>query len=216
LETNTGTEPAFERPAHRYGSDHYSRVFRHVECGWERFKVGLVPHGLDHPFTLQLLYALKRQGPVSCEPFLNSGEGIHHLFGEILGSSSYSSSFRRSWVGTGKYPAVEFPQDRRSEASLLATGLVEIDHQALTLSLSQVGEKFLNYLHPSCEDPDIIVRWIDANEVFFRPGSEEAISEWLTKIFRKMKTKVNSIPEHLTAHQGRERLSSKLRWEEWD
>lgn len=185
----------WKRPAHKADYEHYWRIFDHVSESWDTFNDGLVPEGLDHPLALQMLYALRRSGPISCEPYLNSWDGHHHLLDGLL--PSLPDRNRPSWVGTGKYAPMDFGDSKRIEAALIATGLVDIDQQHLTVSLSPIGEKFLDYLHPACEDPDVILRWM-GDDGFFKPDSEDSVEDWLTKFFSKMKTKVNQIPGPLT------------------
>lgn len=208
-----------ERPRtqvnHRSDSNHYWLIFGHVERSWDRYQAGLVPQGLDHPLALQLLYALRRAGgTINAERFLNSWDGGEHMFGALMESRRRST--HDMWCGTGKYEPICYGEDKRPEQALLATGLVEIDHQALTLSITDVGERFLNYLHKSCEDPDVILRWMNPKTGFFNPGSEAAVEEWLTKFFRKMKTRVNLIPPNLCEQKTRGLVVDKLVDEDWD
>jgi hypothetical protein len=189
------------RVNHRSGSDHYWRIFGEVERAWDRYEAGLVPQGLDHPLALQLLYALRRAGTISAERFLNSWDGSEHMFGALFGHRN--SSIADMWQGTGKYGPFHYGQSKKAEQALLATGLVALDHTDLTLSITEIGERFLNYLHPSCEDPDVISRWLDPETGYFRPDSIAGVEEWLTKFFRKMKTKVNAIPPNLCEQKTR-------------
>jgi hypothetical protein len=204
------------RVNHRSDSNHYWLIFGHVERSWERYEAGLVPQGLDHPLALQLLYALRRAGgTISAEKFLNCWDGGAHMFGELMKSREHQN-IQDMWGGTGKYEPICFGEDKKPEQALLATGLVEIDHQTLTLSITDIGERFLNYLHASCEDPDVILRWMNPETRFFNPGSEAAVEEWLTKFFRKMKTRVNLIPPNLCEQRTRGLVVDKLVDEDWD
>ncbi|MCS4088772.1 hypothetical protein [Rhizobium sp. BK176] len=187
----------WKRPAHKYDYNHYWRVFPHIVDGWKALNDGLVPDGLDHPFALQLLYALRKIGPISCSDGLNSWDGHHHLFQALL--PRIEDSHSATWHGTDKYAPLEYGGDKRIEASLIASGLVDIDQQTLTLSINEIGQRFLDYLHPSCEDPDVILRWMGPDG-FFKAGTEDSVEEWVTTHFRKMKTRVNLIPSELTEH----------------
>jgi hypothetical protein len=202
----------WKKPNHKHDSNHYWLIFEHVGSCWDALNHGRVPKGLDHPLALQILYALRKSGPVACEDYLNSWDGSGHLLGALL-KNTRGGYNNETWAGTGKHPPMIFGCDKFVEASLLATGLIEIDHQNLTVSITDIGVKFLDYLHPSCEDPDVILRWL-GEDGFFRPDSLASIEEWLTKFFRKMKTRVNEIPAELTEHRATD--AKDLGWDDFE
>lgn len=170
------------------------QTLRPVRFAWSHLNEGLVPAGLDHPLTLQVLYAVRKSGAIDVSEFLAAGGNGVHLFGSIFGANPVSKN-RDVWLGSGKYRGQELGLSGRGGFALLALGLVAIDFKTSTLSITNVGNRFLDYLHSSCEDPDVILRWMDHDTGLFRPGSEAGVVDWLNAFFRKMKTRVNQIQE---------------------
>jgi hypothetical protein len=97
------------------------------------------------------------------------------------------------WRGTGKYAPYAFdPQLARVASNFVELGLVDFDHLQKSVSLSEKGLRLLDLLHPDCEDPDVIVRWMGADG-FFKPGMQQSCDDWIMRFFSKMKTRVNEI-----------------------
>jgi hypothetical protein len=69
---------------------------------------------------------------------------------------------------------------------------VNFNEEKETASLSELGHRLLDLLHPDCEDPDVILRWAD-EDGFFKPGVRESCDDWIMRFFSKMKTRVNEI-----------------------
>lgn len=97
------------------------------------------------------------------------------------------------WSGTGKHSPLEIPSDLpRVPLAFIEKKLVGYDKQAKTISLTDKGHRFLDMLHPDCEDPDVILRWTD-DDGLFRDGVEQSCDDWIMRFFSKMKTKINEI-----------------------
>lgn len=148
--------------------------------------------GIRRPMFLQLLYALRRAGTSDASYFLR--DGISPWL--TTPSMSEVTSDGRYWRGTGKYPAARIdPLDRiRVEAALFMLGLVDIDRDKAQTHLTARGEAFLDMLHPDCNDPDVMCRWRPEGSSIIMPEHGNAVREWLTRYFRKMKTRVNLLP----------------------
>jgi hypothetical protein len=97
------------------------------------------------------------------------------------------------WVGTGKHPPYAFTDKVAAAAQYFVdVGLVNFNEEKETASLSELGHRLLDLLHPDCEDPDVILRWAD-EDGFFKPGVRESCDDWIMRFFSKMKTRVNEI-----------------------
>ena len=97
------------------------------------------------------------------------------------------------WCGTGKY-APQPISDKLSRAPLrfLRMRLVDYDSRGKTISLSDKGHRFLDMLHPDCEDPDVLLRW-RGEDGHFKDGVEQSCDDWIMRFFSKMKTRINEI-----------------------
>ncbi|MBY3432871.1 hypothetical protein HFN89_01605 [Rhizobium laguerreae] len=98
-----------------------------------------------------------------------------------------------AWKGTGKHAPLAVADDVASAPlSYFAMKFVRYDEGARTIALSDKGHRFLDMLHPDCEDPDVMLRWI-GDDGLFRDGVERSCDEWIMRFFSKMKTRINHI-----------------------
>lgn len=154
------------------------------------YLAGATVSGFYHPLALQLLYALKRRGPVSAQSFAASKTPLDDLF--------LTRDRTVYWPGTGKYPGVEIRKDSeaaQAEKSLFLLGLVERTDQQHQFRISEAGERFLELLHPDCEDPDILNRWADCETGLISGKYSDNVDAWLMRFFSKLKTRVNAIKD---------------------
>jgi hypothetical protein len=97
------------------------------------------------------------------------------------------------WRGTGKYAPIAIQDDlARVPLIFLGAKLVGYDQLTKTISLTEKGHRLLDMLHPDCEDPDVMLRWI-GDDGFFRQDVAKSCDDWIMRFFSKMKTKVNEI-----------------------
>ncbi len=97
------------------------------------------------------------------------------------------------WRGTGKYAPLPV-SDKLARAPLrfLRMRLVDYDSREKTISLSDKGHRFLDMLHPDCEDPDVLLRW-RGEDGHFKCGVQQSCDDWIMRFFSKMKTRINEI-----------------------
>lgn len=97
------------------------------------------------------------------------------------------------WRGTGKYPALPPGNEMASmPLGFLKVGLVSYDFGTKSITLSDKGHRFLDLLHPDCEDPDVLLRWMGPDGLF-KDGVGKSCDDWIMRFFSKMKTRVNEI-----------------------
>ena len=122
---------------------------------------------------------------------------IMQLSGKVTKDASVFFALDRDpsggWKGTGKHTPLAVAGDVETIPMwFIETGLVAYDQNLKTIAVSDKGHRFLELLHPDCEDPDVMLRWI-GDDGFFREGCEKACDDWIMRFFRKMKTRVNEI-----------------------
>jgi hypothetical protein len=148
------------------------------------------------PHLSQLKNSLRRTGFIFKEI-----ETSVDVVGELLqGRNSNSRRFfsldhkePTKWKGTGKYPALHIPNDlTHAPLAFIAMKLVSYDAQTKTIALSDKGKQFLDLLHPDCEDPDVMVRWMGPDGLF-KIGVDKSCDDWIMRFFSKMKTRINEI-----------------------
>lgn len=101
---------------------------------------GAVAQPVISKFGVQMLYALRHRGLVQ------SGQLLNDLW---------------NWRGTGRYAKGAVRLGSPTSTAALLTGLCELGLAAQhdeQMSITDVGEQFLNRLHPGCEDPDLPFR----------------------------------------------------------
>lgn len=97
------------------------------------------------------------------------------------------------WTGTGKHKPMEFDRNFASiPLTFLSMGLVAYHADDRTIALTENGCRFLDLLHPDCEDPDVMLRWM-GEDGFFKPDVGKSCDDWIMRFFSKMKTRVNEI-----------------------
>lgn len=174
-----------------------SAVFRNVwavirASSW-RFRCGGVPAGLEHPLATQLLFTMRRRGSIAA-PSRGHFE-YRNLVSELLAEEADGRRVR--WLGNGKYKPALIGGIRQAALDLFACGLINLDSEN-AVSLSSAGQRFLDMIHPDCEDPDVLIRWIDPATGFVPPDRGGSADNWIVKHFMKMKTRVNLIPSEQT------------------
>ncbi len=141
--------------------------------------------GLATPLALQVLFRLRRLGSV---PHPAAGSAMQVL-GCVIGPRS---GMHYRWDGLGKHPCrwVDVHSVSATATSLTDLGLLRSD--GTCVSLSDVGQRFLDSLHPDAEDSDVLCRWqrpAVANEDI---GAR--VDDWIMRVFSKCKTRVNRLP----------------------
>jgi hypothetical protein len=96
------------------------------------------------------------------------------------------------WPGTGRHQAVAVSSSYPREifGHLVAAGLVTVDGNGRA-GLTEVARRFLDHLHPDCEDPDIMVRWRDPVTGLIRNGAEPSVDAWTKRFFGRAKNKLD-------------------------
>jgi hypothetical protein len=122
-------------------------------------------------YSLQLLYFL-RQRP--------------------LMSESAVMMAMRSWAGTGRYPVTNMGSPASQNqilVNLISLGLLDSGRtpgaRYRTVTVSPVGEAFLDHLHPDCEDVDLPHRMKQWEAGW--PNSRPSIEQYLKTFFGKQK-----------------------------
>jgi DNA-binding protein H-NS len=144
----------------------------------------------------QLRNVLRRKG-ITFTSIGTSRRVVKQLIDQWDGDSSrffaLDNAEPATWKGTGKHPALAI--DRNVAASPLAfigMKLVDYDAKAKTITLSDKGHRFLDLLHPDCEDPDVLLRWMGPDGLF-KQGVGKSCDDWIMRFFSKMKTRINEI-----------------------
>ena len=141
--------------------------------------------GMLNPLWLQALYALRRRGEVPV-PFLGQCD-LRRSQEALVTPQGFSFP---AWVGSGRYPMRPLTTD---EAWSVGNGLLSTRTVAArgdVLLLSDTGARFLDSIHHSAEDLDMPVRWVGREP---DASDGEAMDRWITRTFRKMKTRVNAM-----------------------
>lgn len=175
-------------PEHENRHEDFYEAFGKLQfCDWRGIRAG-IGEPVDHPLALQWLYRLRQIGRFDAN--YARGEKWAHA-NHLL---SLSNDQPTLWAGTGKYPGVD-PRHpvRYAPFKWLSLGLAQYGFDTGEITLTDRGHRFLDRLHPDCEDPDVLLRWVDPETGEFRPGSEKACDDWVLRFFSKMKTKVNLI-----------------------
>lgn len=150
------------------------------------FRAGHHPTALSNPLTLQFLYKLRRVGGTT---LVQSGKHAYLLDGLY---HKMEDGKTIAWEGSGKHPPLA--TSSVSGSTLAGCGLLDVDFQTGIVTLSAAGERFLDILHPDCEDPDVLLRWLDPETGFVRPDAARSMDDWVMKHFLKMKPRLNDIP----------------------
>lgn len=140
---------------------------------------------LATPLALQVLFRLRRLGSVP-HP---GAESALQMLGCVIGPRS---GMHHRWGGLGKHPCrwVDVHSVSVTATGLTDLGLLRSDGTHVTLS--DVGQRFLDCLHPDAEDPDVLCRWqvpAVANE-----DIDGRVDDWIMRVFSKCKTRVNRLP----------------------
>ncbi|GBG14536.1 flagellar motor protein [Novimethylophilus kurashikiensis] len=157
----------------------YGEVKRYFDWNWNingQAILGLVARHVDVPknsppvskFALQLMFALKSKGPMTT--------------GAVC-------SMANNWGGTGKYTgkvSLGSPASRGHIVdNLMVADLLQVTGETSNLvSLSSKGLRYLELLHPDCEDPDLPFR-LDAWCKAGLDGSKASIDRYLKTFFGK-------------------------------
>jgi hypothetical protein len=150
----------------------------------------------NDPDLTQLRMVLRRKG-VEVTSIGTTARVIQQLRNQSSGDSgrffSLDHAMPTAWKGTGKHPPLAV-SDHVAQAPLSFIGmkLVCYDECTRTISLSDKGHRFLDLLHPDCQDPDVMLRWT-GDDGLFREGVEQSCDDWIMRFFSKMKTRVNEI-----------------------
>jgi hypothetical protein len=150
------------------------------------FLAGASVSDFYHPLALQLLYSLKRSGPVSAQSFSYGRPPLDELY--------VRDDRETFWGGTGKHAPVrirEGSDEARAERSLFLLGFAEQSDNRNWFHISEAGERFLGRIHPDCEDPDVLNRWADVETGLIAGCHKDKVDSWLVRFFRKLKTRVN-------------------------
>jgi hypothetical protein len=101
----------------------------------------------------------------------------------------------RPWLGTGKHPSlmVDDAAFRRNVWWMHQYDLLELRADGAVVP-GEFGRALLDVLHPDCEDPDIVARWLDADGRW-RPGTEQGIDEWTKRWFGKLKNRIDRMQD---------------------
>ena len=139
------------------------------------------------PLALQVLYEIARRGETDVSACLGPyGDPVSPVLESImLGEDGVIA-----WRGTGKHPA--FPL-HPIEAVNLWRGLEElclVEIVGGAMRLAPAGGRFLDALHPDCEDRDLPCRWTHRE---LGPDDRKALDASLMRTFCKMKTRVNAL-----------------------
>jgi hypothetical protein len=155
-----------------------------VDMALSRVRTRMDISGLLNPLALQALYALARRDGVPV-PFLGPDDPAA-AWRALLTPEGYAYP---SWTGTGRYPSRPIHKDEVVSvgSALIRYRLVTADGDRLLVSAT--GRAFLDALHPDCEDVDMPVRWAGRDAA---PGDAEAMDRWITRTFRRMKSRVNA------------------------
>ncbi|MCS4090204.1 hypothetical protein [Rhizobium sp. BK176] len=156
-----------------------------IECG----------HG-DDVRLAELRNYLRRSG-ITFDTIETTARVVQELRHITAGDSNLFFSLDHDaptvWSGTGKHSHVEIPSELpRVPLVFIEKGLVGYDPQSKAISLTDKGYRFLDLLHPDCEDPDVMLRWT-GEDGLFREGVAQSCDDWIMRFFSKMKTKVNEI-----------------------
>jgi hypothetical protein len=122
---------------------------------------------------------------------------VHEMNGQFQGNSerffALDGNDQGLWTGTGKHRPYPF-NDKLAAATqyFVDVGLVKFEEESETVSLSEIGHRLLDLLHPDCEDPDVVLRWV-GEEGFFKPDVRKSCDDWIMRFFSKMKTRINEI-----------------------
>jgi hypothetical protein len=148
------------------------------------------------PRLSQLRHILRRKG-LDFSPFETTrrvvSQLIHRWDDDSTRLFALDHEHPTIWKGTGKYPAVAVPKEvATTPLSFIAMNLVSYDERKRTISLSDKGHRFLDLLHPDCEDPDVILRWMGEDGLFLE-GVSKSCDDWIMRFFSKMKTRINDI-----------------------
>jgi hypothetical protein len=151
---------------------------------------------LGKPFVLQWLYALRKKGCLDLAGRITEGDGRFRLRGPLLeGLLKQGDASSWLWEGTGKYAPQ--PVGDRNESghspNLVEYGLVDVDIGKAVARLTDRGHRFLDLMHPDCEDPDVVLRWADPATGLVDARHLQAVHDWNMRFFSKMKTRVNKI-----------------------
>jgi len=133
--------------------------------------------------TLQVLFRLKRIGgiPSALEDNLKEKKVAMAICG-----GDYDWRGNILWHGTGRHDPFSLEHDRLIDSvrTLLRFGLVSSDDS--NLSVSELGNKFLDLMHQDNEDPDVLLRWRGAAD----DADRASMDDWILRHFRKMKYKM--------------------------
>ncbi len=142
---------------------------------------------LDDPMAIQILFRLRRLGKL---PHVTDNENPWPslTFGGLF--TGWEDD-RYRWEGSGKHtPGWVIGANLNKVAkALIWFALVRSDGS--NLMLSDIGERFLDLIHPDAEDPDVLCRWqvpALANE-----DIDKRVDDWILRVFSKCKTRVNAI-----------------------
>jgi hypothetical protein len=144
-----------------------------------------MPEGLAHPLTLQVLFALARRGTVDTRASLGlyRGEEVEKDVPSLYSLYVRNEAEEWCWGGSGAYAPYPVDYVAGLEFALFDAGLVELDAEAETVSITQEGRDFLAAFPPECEDPDVILRWADKTTGLIHERHAEACDLWVAAFF---------------------------------
>jgi DNA polymerase III delta prime subunit len=171
-----------------------------------------------HPVTLQLLHALRHEGPAAPD---NTARALSQVEFEARpwtfanGLSFFKrkgSGFEFEWKGSGKYPAwtvdvgtvhnPAFPIKQMVmphahalfdlPAQLVRSQLIGLAEDRI--AITQRGIRFLEMIGPESDDPDALLRWRTSSGEIGGIENVQAMDRWLNNAFRNMKRKVAPLP----------------------
>ena len=140
----------------------------------------------DEPLALQVLFALA----AASEDDARNAFGIAANFQDSSRGYTLGSKLREgNWVGTGKHE----PTPTSSTAitnyilTFVALGFAELREE--TVSVTELGSRFLDALHKNNCDPDATLRFISPATAAIDVAEQDSMEAWLLRFFRKMKQK---------------------------
>jgi hypothetical protein len=175
-----------------------------------------------HPLVIQTLHLLKNEGRVSGSAGAGGDEALRNIdleqraftfanglpiFEEVDGR------YRLNWKGSGKYPSWILDLGVVPDYSnggpeglvaphthpifdyfrdLIMHGLIALKDDQITITSE--GLRFLAYLGPETDDPDLLLRWRTASGEWGTSDDIQAMDRWLNRAFRTMKRRVASLP----------------------
>jgi hypothetical protein len=170
---------------------------------------------LAHPLALYTLYRLRDgydHSPIELRPYdAKESELVHSVSVDAAPLSSFDFTAGRYSIrvdGTGAYSPfvandlqfdgfhhtelkvpVMFEKYRSVLSWLSISGYAVLD-TSHRLRLTPKGFRLLELLGPALDDPDVLLRWRDANTGGWKRDAIPAIDRWLNRAFRAVKRQV--------------------------